>query len=156
MQYDGEHRLAYRKLVDEFAILAKTDRAGRITDVNDRFCEISQYSRDELIGQTHRILNSGCHPKSFFIEMWQTISSGKTWRGEIRNRAKDGSFYWVLTTIMPETDDAGGITGYLAMRIDITGRRNAEDALLQESRGREEAEAMLRNVIEAMPIGVAA
>lgn len=156
MKYDSEHLFAYRTTIDEFAIIAKTDRHGRIVAVNDRFCEISQYSRDELIGQTHSILNSGLHPKSFFTDMWQTLASGATWRGEIRNRAKDGSFYWVLTTIVSEKDEADRVTGYIAIRVDITDLRKAEASLDEEFRRRQDAEALLRDIIEAMPIGVAA
>ena len=156
MQFDNKYLRAYKHTLDEFAIVARTDRAGRILDVNDRFCEISKYERHELIGQNHRLLNSGFHPKSFFVNMWKTISTGTTWRGVIKNRAKDGSFYWVLTTIVPERDTEGRVSGYTAIRIDITAQRNAEDSLILEAKGRREAEAMLLNIIEAMPIGVAA
>ena len=156
MQFDDSHMLAYKLTLDEFAIVARTDRAGRILEVNDRFCEISKYERAELIGQTHRLLNSGFHPKSFFIAMWKTISAGTTWRGVIRNRAKDGSFYWVLTTIVPETDAAGRVSGYTAIRVDITAQRNAEDSLVLETRNRRNAEELLLDIIEAMPIGVGA
>ena len=147
---------AYKTALDSYAIVGVTDRRGRIVDVNDRFAKTSQYSREELIGQKQSIVNSGYHPKEFFVEMWRTIASGNTWKGEIRNRAKGGSFYWVLTTIVPRYDDAGAIDGYVSIRFDITSRKEAEAALLLEARRRQEAEALLLELIEAMPSGIAA
>ena len=120
-----------KRVLESHAIVVRTDAKGIISYVNDLFCEISKYSREELIGADHRMLNSGYHPKSFFERMWSTIQTKNTWRAEIKNRAKDGTFYWVDTTIIPIIDVLGEIEGYTAFRYDITQRKEAELALIE-------------------------
>ncbi len=144
-QIEAQLNQSLKELADvKFALdcssnVAITDHRGRITYVNDKFREISKYNQAELIGQTHRLVNSSYHPREFFEEMWHTISTGHVWLGEMRNQAKNGNLYWVYTTIVPFLDEAGCPYQYVAIHNDITERKRAELCLMQQAKDLEQA-----------------
>ena len=124
---------AYQQALDKTAIVAITDLQGRITYVNDKFCEISQYSREELLGKNHNILKSGYHSREFYKDLWDTIKKGEVWRGQIRNKTKTGGYYWVQTTIVPMTDENNQPYQFLSFRLDITKQKLVEEQLAESN-----------------------
>ncbi|OYY81654.1 MAG: hypothetical protein B7Y33_01345, partial [Hydrogenophilales bacterium 16-62-9] len=133
--------LQFQKLaLDEHNIVSIADTHGNITAVNDKFCAVSQYSRAELLGRNHRLLKSGLHAEAFYADLWATISAGKVWRGEICNRRKDGTLYWVASTILPFVDEAGLPSRYVSVRTDITTIKEAQRVL---ERSRDELERLV-------------
>jgi PAS domain S-box-containing protein len=145
LQQTVQELSAYKYALDESAIVAITNQKGFIEHVNDNFCKISKYSRDELIGQDHRIINSSYHDKAFIKNLWVTIAAGKIWKGELKNKAKDGTSYWVDTTIVPFLDNKGKPYQYIAIRSDITQRK-------QEERHLKLLESVITNTSDAVMI----
>ncbi|MBD0313474.1 MAG: PAS domain S-box protein, partial [Microcoleus sp. T3-bin5] len=140
--------------LDQAAILVMTDAQGVITDINDKFCEISKFSRTDLIGQTHRIIDSNYHSKDFFRNLWNSITQGEVWHGQIKNRAKDSTHYWVDITIVPLLDESGKPFQYFAVEFDITTRKQAEEALAQEKVISDLERKRLQSVLDILPVGV--
>jgi PAS domain S-box-containing protein len=120
--------------LNKSVIVSITDPNGNITYANDKFLEVSKYSREELIGENHRILKSGFHSDSFYNMLWSAISRGRVWRGDIKNRAKDGTFYWVDSNISPIFDEFGKIQGYVAIRFLITDKKETEEKLKEKNK----------------------
>lgn len=144
----GRRELATQKFaLDQHAIVSITDTAGTILYANDRFCDISGYAREELLGRNHRIINSGTHPTEMFRDMWQTISLGKVWRGEVCNRARNGDLYWVNATIVPLLNATGEPERHIAIRTDITDRKRIEAQLSEQLH-------LVEELIEAIPLPV--
>lgn len=131
-----------QKVLDESVIVSTTDKDGNITYANNAFCKISKYTINELLGQNHRILKSGHHPPEFYEDLWKTISNGRIWKNEIKNVAKDGSYYWVNTIISPILDKRGKPKQYISIRIDITKQKEAEKKLKLQSRFKRRLDAL--------------
>ena len=126
LEQTNKQLVNYVDIVDKYVITSSTDVKGVITSTSDAFCEISGYSQEELLGATHRIVRHEDMPESIYEELWSTISSGKTWEGEIKNKKKNGGYYWVQAYISPNFDEQGNISGYTAIREDITNKKLAE------------------------------
>jgi PAS domain S-box-containing protein len=136
-----------QQAMDQHSLVTIADQHGKIVHVNAKFCQISKYSHEELIGQDHRIINSDYHSKEFIENMWSTITQGRTWKGEIRNRAKDGTVFWVYATLVPSVDSNGKPFQYVAIFTDITERKKTEERL-------QLSESKVRRLLELSPIAV--
>jgi len=130
--------VSFKLALDEHALVSITDTKGKITYVNEKFCKVSQYLPHELIGKDHRIISSGYHDKTFFKDLWETIQNKSVWKGEIKNRTKNGSYYWVNSTIIGFLDVEGNLNQFIAIRTDITESKKLEEEL---TRAKEQAEA---------------
>jgi PAS domain S-box-containing protein len=148
LTYTVKELFTYKYALDESAIVAITDQKGIIKHVNENFCRISKYSEAELIGKDHRIINSGYHGKAFIRNLWLTIARGDIWKGEIKNKTKDGSYYWVDTTIVPFLNDSGKPYQYAAIRSDITERKLNQDKII-------ESESFIKTITDNLPVMIA-
>ncbi len=146
---------ALLQTIHQHAIVSVTDRAGNIIDINDSFCAISGYSREELLGQNHRLINSGVHGGAFWDAMWRTVSAGKSWRSEVCNKARDGSLYWVDSIVSPVLDANGEIEKFISIRTDITERKRLQADVAQTHGLLEEHERFLRSVTDHLPVRIA-
>lgn len=135
--------------LEHHSIVSEADAQGRITHVNDEFCRISGYSREELLGQNHRIINSGYHPREFWKEHYAALARDGVWRGEVCNRAKDGSLYWLASTNVAAKSEAGRITSYISIRFDITAQKQSQEAL-------QKRETLLQLILDRSPDGIVA
>ena len=151
LQKSRSETIDYKHALDESSILAITDQAGTIIHVNENFCKISKFTEEELLGQDHRIINSGHHPPEFIRDLWVTIANKRIWKGELKNKAKDGSCYWVDTTIVPFIDEKGKPYQYLAIRSDITPRKLIEEEIIRMNKDLErEVAARTLELTEAL------
>lgn len=144
---------AYIQAIEQVALVSVTDKSGKIIYANEVFCEVSGYSQDELLGQNHRVLNSGHHPKAFFVNMWHEITHGRLWHEEICNRSKNGSLYWVDSTIVPLRNTDGQIDRYLSVRVDITANMEREGHLQKRLNARMCLFEMRREILQASQVG---
>jgi PAS domain S-box-containing protein len=160
---EGRHQLAAAqreaeallRTLHQHAIVSVADRQGRITDVNTSFCAISGYSREELLGQEHRVLNSGFHERPFWKDMWRTLAAGQAWRGEVCNRAKDGSLYWVNSLVAPFVGADGRVEKYISVHNDITPIKRAQQQAERARSEAETAERFLREITDRLPLRIA-
>ncbi len=142
-----------KQALDEHGIVSTTDVRGNITYVNEKFIKISGYSRQELIGQNHRILKSEEHSPAFYQTLWRTIASGRSWHGEVKNRAKDGSYYWVRATVVPFLDDHGKPFQFVSIRTDITEQKNAEEQSVRALSEQSLLKQLLSLAMLDLPVG---